>query len=97
MNDESEIIKDLVVSGAIGAALGILITDDSQEGAIVGAIAGMALFATFKANNDAKKTQVPFFEQQNNVLYRIDANGEKHFFKMIEKSTVKLEKQFILK
>jgi len=97
MNNDNEIVKDLVAGGIIGAALGALIADDNQEGATIGAIAGAVIFATLKANDKAKQTQVPLYTEEDNNLYKIDADGSKHFVKRIEKSQTKLNKQFILK
>lgn len=97
MSNENEIVKNLVAGGIIGAALGALISDDNHEGATIGAIAGAVIFATFKANEKAKQTHIPFFIEEDNNLYKIGADGSKHFVKRIEKSQTKLNKQFILK
>ena len=97
MNNDTEIVKDLIAGGIIGATLGALISDDSQEGATIGAIAGAVILATLKANTEAKKTQIPFYIQENNSLYEIAPDGKKHFVRNIEKSQIKLNKRFILK
>lgn len=97
MNNDTEIVKNLVAGGIIGAALGALIADDNQEGATIGAIAGAVIFATLKANDKAKQTHIPFYIEEDNNLYKIAADGSKHFVKSIEKSQTKLNKQFILK
>jgi len=97
MNNDNEIVKNLVAGGIIGAALGALIADDNQEGATIGAIAGAVIFATLKANDKAKQTQIPFYIEEDNILYKIGSDGSKHFVKRIEKSQTKLNKQFILK
>ena len=97
MNNDNQIVKDLIACGIVGATLGAIITDDNQEGDTIGAMAGAVVFATLKANELAKKTQVPFFIQENFNLYEIDSNGRKHFIRKFEKSSMKLEKHFILK
>jgi hypothetical protein len=97
MDTDKEIVKNLIAGGIIGAALGALIADDNQEGATIGAIAGAVIFATLKANNEAIKTQVPFYIQENSNLYEIATDGSKHFIKKIEKSQTQLSKHFILK
>ena len=97
MNNDNDIVKNLVAGGIIGAALGALIADDNQEGATIGAIAGAVILATLKANDKAKQTQIPFYIEEDNNLYKIGSDGSKHFVKRIEKSQTKLNKQFILK
>lgn len=96
MNNDNEIVKNLVAGGIIGAALGALISDDNQEGATIGAIAGAVIFATLKANEKAKQTHIPFYIEEDNNLYKIDADGSKHFVRKIEKPQAKLNKHFIL-
>ena len=96
MEDEIEIVRNLIAGGIIGATLGALIADDNQEGAIIGAMAGAVIFATLKANNEARQTKVPFYIQENGALYEIAADGTKHFVKKVEKSPIHLNKRFIL-
>lgn len=97
MKTENSIIEELIVGGLIGAGLGALLSDNEKEGATIGAIAGAVIFATFKANEEAKKTKVPFYVQENNVLYKIDADGKKHFVRNVETPKYKLNKRFKLK
>ncbi len=97
MDSEAKTIESLIAGGVIGATLGALITNDRGEGATTGAIAGAVLFATLQANDDAKKTQVPFYIQENNALYLVDAQGQKVFVKEIATPKKVLKEHFILK
>lgn len=97
MENDIKTIEKLIAGGVIGAALGALIADDSGEGATIGAIAGAVLFATLQANEDAKKTHVPFYIQENNALYHINAKGQKFFVKEIAIPKKVLKEHFILK
>ena len=97
MDNDNEIVKNLVAGGIIGAALGALIADDKQEGATIGAIAGTVILATLKANDEAKKTHVPFYVQKNSNLYEIARDGTKNFVREVEKSQTQLNKHFTLK
>ncbi len=97
MENENKIVENLIAGGIIGAALGALIADDKQEGASIGAIAGAVILATLKANEAAKKTKVPFYIQENNILYLITPDGEKHFVREITKPFTHLPQHFILK
>lgn len=96
MKNDNEILANLIAGGIIGAALGALISDDKQEGGTIGAIAGAVIFAALKANEEAKKTHVPFYIQENNVLYQIQPDGSKLFVRNIERSKTKLMEHFIL-
>jgi hypothetical protein len=97
MNNDDEILKSLISGGIIGAGLGALVSKNKEEGVTLGALAGAAILATFKANENAKKTNVTRFVEENGSLYQINPNGEKIFIKKIEKPAVKLKEHFKLK
>ena len=97
MESENKTIERLIAGGVIDPTLGALITNDRNEGATIGAIAGAVLFATLKANDDAKKTHVPFYIQENNALYLVDAQGQRVFVKEIVTQNKVLKQHFILK
>lgn len=96
MESNNKIINDLIAGGVIGAALGTLIMDD-KKGVGIGAIAGAALFASLKANENAKKTNIPILVQEQDSLFKIMPNGERVFIKKIPKSNITLHNKFILK
>ncbi|MCZ8169186.1 hypothetical protein [Flavobacterium sp.] len=97
MNEEDKIVEELIAGGIIGAALGALISKNKGEGAIVGALAGAAIMATYKANEQAQKTNVPFYSEEDGVIYQIQPGGSKVFIRKIDKSTTKIPKRFKLK
>lgn len=97
MNNDEEIVESLIAGGVIGAALGALLSKNKEGGTILGAIAGAAILATFKANEAAKKTKIPMFIEEDDALYEIKADGSKRFVKNIEKSGRQLPKTFKLR
>lgn len=96
-NDDNEIVQSLIAGGVIGAALGALLTNDKEQGATLGALAGAAILATYKANERAKKTNQPFYVEEQGDLFEIQPNGQKKFIRKIEKPSIKLENNFKLK
>ena len=97
MKNDEEIIQSLIVGGLVGATLGALVSKDKEEGNILGAVAGAALLATFKANEKAMQTNVPMYVEENGSLYQIESGGNKKFIKKLDKPTVKLQEHFKLK
>ncbi len=96
MSKDDEIVSSLIKGGIIGAALGAILSDNKEKGIALGALAGAAILATFKANEAAKKTKLPMFIEENNTLYEIKSDGTKHFVKNLEKPSRKLPKTFKL-
>jgi outer membrane lipoprotein SlyB len=82
MSQNEEIIQSAIIGGLIGASLGALI--NKKDGGAIGALAGAVLLATVKANENAKKTNVPVLIKENDSIYEINANGEKRFIKTIQ-------------
>jgi len=97
MKSDDEIIESLIAGGIIGAALGVLLLKNKEEGMTLGALAGAAILATFKANEQAKKTNVSLYFEEDGKLYEQRSGGLKKFIKTIEKPKVKLPDTFILK
>lgn len=97
MSEKDEKIFELLVAGGlIGAALGALIAKSKRSGATIGAIAGAAILATFKANEQAKKYKLPVFIEEDGKLFEVQPDGEKKFIKLIPKHKLTLEKNFKL-
>jgi hypothetical protein len=95
MNNDNRNSKKFEVAGSIiGAALGALIADDNQEGVTIRLLQAQ-LFCNFKQMINQVNTYSFFME--DNSLYKIDADGSKHFVKRIESLKLKLDKRFILK
>ena len=97
MKNDDEIIESLIAGGIIGAALGVLLSKNKEEGAALGALIGSAILGTYKANEKAKETHVPMVIEENGKLYQINADGSITFLRDIEKPKIKLQKQFKLK
>lgn len=96
MDKDDEIVESLIAGGIIGAALGALLSKNKETGVTLGALAGAAILATFKANAAAKKTKIPMFIKENSALYELKADGTKHFVKTLEKPNIKLPQTFKL-
>ncbi|MFM9839509.1 MAG: hypothetical protein ACKVOQ_14665 [Cyclobacteriaceae bacterium] len=95
MKNDNEIIESLIAGGIIGAALGALITNN-KNGAGLGAIAGAAILATFKANELAKKMNFPLIVEENNTLYQIEKDGTKRLLKQLSKPSIHVAENFTL-
>ena len=100
MSEEDDILKSLIAGGAIGAALGALLSLNNKEkgeGAVLGMIVGAVILSTFKANEKAKKMNLPVYVVENGKLMEILAGGEKRFIRYIERPTIQLPEHFKLK
>lgn len=97
MENDNEIVESLIAGGLIGAALGALLSKNKGDGSALAAIAGAALLATFKANEQAKKTNIPLYTEEDGNLYELQPGGSKKFIKTIEKSNIRLLESFNLK
>lgn len=97
MKNRSSLLESLISGGLIGAALGAFLSRDKEEGAFIGALLGAAFSATLKANEEAQKTEVPVYVEENGRLYEMHRNGEKRFVKKIKKPDVILPGTFKLK
>ncbi|MCX6324921.1 MAG: hypothetical protein NTZ41_12010 [Sphingobacteriales bacterium] len=97
MNDDSTTIDSLIKGGLIGAALGALLSKDKDEGALMGALLVAAISATLKAGEEAQKTNVPVYVEENGMLYKSGPNGKKRLIKKIKKPAGNLPERFKLK
>ncbi len=97
MNDDDKILETLIAGGIIGGAMGALLSKNKEAGATLGAIAGAAILATFKANQEAKKTNLPMYIEEGGYLCQILPGGRKITIRKIEKPAVKLQQTFKLK
>lgn len=95
--EKEEIIDSLVAEGIIGAALGLLLSNDKTSGTLVGGLAGAALFGSLKANEQAKKTEIPMLVEEDHVIYQVNKNGQKKVYKTIPKRKHNLPNKFKLK
>ena len=97
MKSDEEIFQSLIAGGIIGAALGALLSKKKGEGATLGALAGAALLATFKANEKAMQTNLPMDVEEDGNLYQIQSGGVKNLIRKIDKPSIKLQENFKLK
>jgi hypothetical protein len=91
--DDKNVFQSLIAGGLIGAALATLLSKDKTLGALAGAV----ILATYKANQEAKKTHLPICVEENGKLYEMQPDGEKKFIKDIPKPTPPLHRYFRLK
>lgn len=96
MKSDAEILNALVADGIIGAALAALITN-SKSSRSLGALAGAALFATLRAHENARKTNIPLVIVEQNVLYEINADGTRKMLKKIPRTDQRVPKRFRLR
>ena len=96
MRNEDDNIQRLVTGGILGAAIGALLSKDKEDGAFIGALLGAAIAATTKANEEAKKTNIPQLVQEDGKLYEINTAGEKIFIKELRKTNSHLPEYFKL-
>ena len=96
-NNDENIFQSLIAGGLIGAALGGLLSKNKGGGATLGALAGAAILATYKANQEAMKTNIPVYVVEDSTLYEVQPGGERRFIKNIPKSTIEIPKHFTLK
>ncbi|MFP9117239.1 glycine zipper 2TM domain-containing protein [Flavobacterium sp. RNTU_13] len=97
MEQDDKILENLITGGVVGAALGALLSKDKREGATLGALAGAAILATFRANEEAKKSNVPLILEEEGNLYEISPDGQRRFLRKIEKPKITMPSQFKLR
>ncbi len=97
MKTDEQIVESLVAGGLIGASLAALLSKNKEEGATVGAIAGAALLATYRANEQAVKTNVPVMIEENGKLFVLHPEGRKEFIREIPRKPFHLQKRFKLR
>jgi hypothetical protein len=96
MKSSKTSMDSLIAAGLIGASLGAFLSNDKEEGAVIGAILRAAISATTKASIEARKTQLPQMVEEHGALYEIDVNGEKRLVKNLNKTSRLLPDQFQL-
>ncbi len=96
MENDDKIIEHLIADGTIGTTLGAILTNKTKSNQL-GAIAEAALMATYNANQQAQKTNVPVYVKENEGLYEIKPGGIKTKIKSFKKNKTNLPKDFQLK
>jgi len=95
MARDKDIFESMILGGLIGAALGTLLTNKKDGGAL-GALAGSVILASYKANELAQKSSVPVLVEENNIIYEVNSKGDKKFIKRIPKRKTYLPDHFKL-
>ncbi len=96
MENINKTLESLISDGFIGVTLGNVLSMDQEEGSAFGLMLGAAISATISANNEAKKTNIPVYTEENGKLFAIDSSGTKKFIKNINKSDCKFPEKFKL-
>lgn len=95
-NSDENIFKSLVKGGIIGAALGAIISKDTEEGALIGGIAGAAILATYQASQETQANNLSVMVEEDGAIFEKFPNGEKKLIKKIQKQNIKVRKKFKL-
>ena len=93
-NDNS--IKNLILGGIIGTALGSILAENKTEGALLGAIIGTASAATIEANKIANQTKITQMIEVDGKLIKINPDGTRNFTRNIRKVKRDYPQQIIL-
>ena len=95
---DEDLLESLLQGGLIGAGLIALLSNQekAEENISIGAIVGAAILASYKANLNAKKTNLPVYEKQGNSIFAIYPDGTKKFLKKIEPINIKIPSRFKL-
>lgn len=96
MKNDEEIMESLIAGGLIGASLVALLSNNKGDDALLGALAGAAILATFKANEKAMEMNIPMFVEENGNIYQVQTGGIKKFIRKIDKPSLKLQQHFKL-
>ena len=97
MKTDEEIIQSLIAGGIIGAMLGSILSNNTKEEKTLGAIAGAAILASYKANEKAQKSNIPYYIEEEGILFEVNSKGEKKFIKSIVRPATILGDHFKLK
>jgi len=95
---DEDLLESLLQRGLIGAGLIALLSNQekAEENISIGAIVGAAILASYKANLNAKKTNLSVYEKQGNSIFAIYPDGTKKFIKKIEPINIKIPSRFKL-
>ena len=93
--NKSEIIEGALLGGAIGAALGELLSGKGKD-TLVSSLIGAAIGASIQAIAESKETDVPVLYEENGKLYNVYPNGKKVFVKEIQKNKKRIPRNFTI-
>jgi hypothetical protein len=83
---DEDLLESLLQCGVIDARLVALLSnqENAEENISIGALVGAAILASYKANLNAKKTNLPVYEKQGDSIFAIYPDGAKRLIKKIE-------------
>lgn len=93
--NKSKIIEEAIADGAKGATLGARLTGKSKN-TLVSSIVGVAIEASIKAQEEAKKIGVPVLYEEGLVVYKVYPNGKGEVVKKLEKIKSNIPQTFSL-
>ena len=95
---DDDLLKLLIQGGLIGGGLVALLSnqENAEENISIGALVGAAILASYKANLNAKKTNLPVYEKQGDSIFAIYPDGTKKFIKKIEPINITVPNRFKL-
>jgi hypothetical protein len=95
---DDDLLKLLIQGGLIGGSLVALLSnkENAEENISIGALVGAAILASYKANLNAKKTNLPVYEKQGDSIFAIYPDGTKKFIKKIEPINIIVPNRFKL-
>lgn len=94
---DEDLIKSLVEDGLIEASVVDLLSIDEDDNTTIGAIAGAAILATYKASLLAKKSNFPILFEEDDNLVELHPDGTKRIIKALEKDQKLPSRKFTLK
>lgn len=72
------------------------LSNENDDDLLIGYIIESAIRATKRAYEEARKTNIPVYFSEGEILYSIDSKGNKKYIKEIKKPTEKYPSQFKL-
>jgi hypothetical protein len=93
---DEEIIKKLIAEGIVGGTLATILTKGKEENILLATVAGAAILASYKARENAKKSNIPLLIERDGSLYQVKSDGSEVFIKTISRSR-RVRKTFNLK
>lgn len=93
--NRDQIIENALKGGAIGAALGALLTGKSKD-TMTAALLGAAIGASVQALNEAKANNLPVVIEESNVLYTLNPDGSKTQIKKLKRINRQIPSSFTI-
>jgi hypothetical protein len=89
------IIEKAIIGGAVGAALGAIITGKKRN-SLVAMLAGAAIGASVQANQEAKEHDLAIIVEEEGAIYQINPDGSRVKLRTLTKSRKKIPQTFTI-